>query len=313
MPENGNLAFGILKSLEIAVLKRLGPRKYKFLGQSPQFYQAFFPFSDSGPCEEPWKYSPMLEFFLDDAEAFFESGEVGQLSSGVWQEDDKTDANSALLAMATTIDGAQVLTIRILYEDYRQRAGILRKARQQLLDNRCLANSLEVFKTKSRYDGLTKVLNRTTFTEILQEKLDAIQRKLDAGREISDPPSLLMLDIDDFKKVNDTFGHMCGDMVLKNMGKLLHDSLRRNDVVARYGGEEFVILITRGTSEQAQQIGEKIRQSIDRSEFSCVPHITASMGCTTLLAGESLEEFVKRADAALYDAKRSGKNALRVR
>ena len=314
MTENEQLAFDILYSLDIAVLRRNGPRNYSFMGKAPSFYQAFFPFDPDGkPCTSPWKHSPMLEFFIDDVESFFESGEQGQIDSGMWQEDGKTDANSALLAVALTLGQAQVIIIRILYEDFRQKAGILRKARQQLLDNRRLASSLEVFKTKSRYDGLTQIFNRTTFMEILQEKLAIIRKKTDSGKIINDPPSLLMLDIDNFKKVNDTYGHMCGDLVLKNVGKLLQDITRKSDVVARYGGEEFVVLITRGTPEQAQKIAEKIRYTIETTEFSCVPSLSISIGCTTHLKDESFEDLIKRADAALYDAKNSGKNKVCVR
>ncbi len=313
MSDNSALALGILQSLEIAALKRHGPRQYELLGDAPAFYHQCFPGSDGSPNNTPWENSPMLEFFLDDAEEFFDGGGAGQYSSGVWQEDGKTGAGSAFIAVAATINNAQLIIVRMLHEDYQQRSGILRKARQQLLDNRNLVNSLETFKTKSRIDGLTQIFNRTTFMEVLQDKLETVRKRMAASKTPGAPLSVLMLDIDNFKQINDNYGHLCGDMVLQTLGKLLREMLRSNDVVARYGGEEFIVLISGGSHEQARKIGEKIRKTIEASDFFCVPAVTVSIGCATFNPGESMESLIKKADEALYEAKSSGKNAVRVR
>lgn len=314
MASNEQLAMSILCSLDIAVLRRQGVKRYEVMGMAPAFYHTFFPLEDSGaPCQSPWKYSPMLEFFLDDAERFFESGQQGHIESGIWQEDGKTDPNSAMLAIAASFGDSQALIIRILHEDFRQQAIILRKARQQLLDARSLSVSLEIFRNKASYDSLTQVLNRGTFMEIVQEKLDIIRKATDKGHPLHDPPSLLMLDIDDFKKVNDTYGHVCGDYVLTAVGKLLQEKLRKSDVAARYGGEEFIIFIARGTPDLALRIAEKVRAAVEKTQYNCAPSITVSVGCATYNINETLENFIKRADEAMYEAKRNGKNQVCAR
>jgi diguanylate cyclase len=249
----------------------------------------------------------MLDFFLDDAEAFFESSATGALNSGIWEEDGRTEADTALLAVATILDDAQLLIIRLQREQYMEHCATLRKAREQLLENRSLTQDVALFKEKSRVDGLTEIFNKTTFMEILRDEIKRSQI-------LNYPLFLLILDIDDFKKVNDTYGHLAGDAVLHSMGILLKNALRRNDIVARYGGEEFAVLIPQQESlAQAVSIAEKIRKSIADMVEPNTPRITVSIGCTAYIAGETPEQLFERADQALYDAKRSGKNVVRTR
>ena len=122
--------------------------------------------------------------------------------------------------------------------------------------------------------------------------------------------SLLLLDIDDFKKVNDTYGHLAGDAVLQSLGDLLLKTLRRNDIVARYGGEEFVVIIPYENQKRAAGVAEKLRQNIEAMQFSDIPSITVSIGCATYYLGESVESFLLRADNAMYEAKKCGKNMV---
>ena len=301
------LSNSILCSLGVTVLQRQGPRQYVIVGKAPAFYQTMFPASRNGsPCVSPWEYSPMLEFFITEAEAFFEEGSNGALSSGIWQEDGKTDNDSALLAVATVYEGTQVLILRMLLEDYRERAGVLRKAREQLLENRELSLSLDVFRKKSHMDGLTNVWNKATFWDLLHDEIKRSQT-------LMYPLSLLVLDIDDFKKVNDTYGHLTGDLVLQAIGKLLLKTLRRNDIVARFGGEEFVVLISDGAVKSAEEVAEKIRMKIQNMRKVNIPSITVSVGYATYKTGESAKQFFERADQAMYDAKISGKNVVRCR
>lgn len=301
------LTCSVLCSLGVAVLQRHGPKCYTAIGKPPPFYQAMFPPSrDEDACASPWDHSPMLEFFLDEVEEFFENGGKGALSSGVWQEDGKTDSDSAMLAVAVRYDDAQVLLIRMLQEDYRERAGILRKAREQLLENRELSHNLDVFREKSRMDSLTRIWNKATFWELLH---DEIKR----SKSLMYPLSLLILDIDDFKKVNDTHGHLTGDLVLQALGAQLQKTLRRNDIVARFGGEEFVVLIPHEPVHSVASIAEKVRKKIEAMRNADIPPITVSVGCATYKAGESPEQFIERADQALYDAKKGGKNTVRLR
>lgn len=306
MTQDKNFALGVLQALNIAVLRRAAPREYLLFGKAPSFYVQLFPSMDDAPCTEPWLYSPMLEFFLEDVEQFFDEGQPGSISSGVWQEDGRAEGNNALIATAMRFDGEEIVIIRKLQDEYADRVGILHKAREQLLENRELAQHLEIFKEKSRFDGLTKIYNRATFMEMLH---DEIRRSL----TLDHPLSLLLLDIDDFKKINDAYGHPAGDIVLRNLGMLLANTLRRDDIVARYGGEEFVVLVPRETREQARQIGEKLRHKIASMPQQDAPSFTVSIGCTEYVPKETIDSFIKRADMALYDAKRSGKNTTSVR
>ena len=306
MTTEANFAMSILQTLGIAVLRRVGERQYEIFGKAPSFYDKLFPPTESGSCTKPWEHSPMLDFFLDDVELFFKEKQPGAISSGVWQEDGKTEDHLALLAVATRFDGEDAIIIRMLQDEYADRVGILRKAREQLLESRALANNLEVFKEKSRFDGLTKIYNRVTFMELLHEE---IKRSM----ALNYPLSMLFLDIDNFKKVNDTYGHPTGDLVLCNLGTILTKTLRRNDIIARYGGEEFVVLIPHEPRNQAFKIGEKIRERIESFSDKDTPSFTVSMGCTTYLPKETLESFIKRVDLALYDAKAGGKNKVCAR
>ncbi|MDR1777326.1 MAG: GGDEF domain-containing protein [Desulfovibrio sp.] len=306
MPTNKDIFSVILQALDIAVLNRLGPRQYEILGAPPKFYLEIFPTQDGGPSTEPWLESPMLEFFLDDAERFFEDGLEGCISSGVWQEDGKVEGTTALASLAIAHGDVKVVIVRMLYDDYVEKTRILRKARQQLIESRGLEQKLEVFKTKSRIDGLTKIYNRGTFDELL---LGELKRSM----ALDYPLSILFLDIDDFKKINDIHGHLTGDVVLQNLGALLVKTLRRNDFIARYGGEEFVVLLPHEPSERAYVIGEKVRERVAAMQLPNVPQVTISMGCTTYIPQETGDSFLQRADLALYDAKRSGKNVVRVR
>lgn len=296
------IAHAVLRSLDIAILKRTDRRTYELFGETPSFYSALF----GEHCTEPWLQSPMLEFFLDDAEAFFTSGASGSLSSGVWQEDGKTEKDNALIATALSFDGTHIISIRLLREEYTERITILRKARTELLEKRNLSQDLEMFKEKSEIDALTGLFNKATFTELMQAELT---RSLDLGY----PLSLLIIDIDDFKKINDGYGHLTGDKVLAAMAATLKSTVRRNDIVARFGGEEFVALIPTETQQLFAHVARKICTSIAEMVVPGLPTITVSIGCTTYRPGEDATTFIERADLALYDAKTSGKNRVVIR
>ena len=306
MTASRNLAFDILCFFDFAVLLRTGPKDYAFWGRSPDFYDALFPPSGGVPCAAPWEQSPMLDFFVEEAEEFFTSGREGMISSGVWEEEGRTEHDTALIAMAARIGNAQALVIRLLREDYAERVSLLRRARVHLLEKRELETNLAMFKERSRIDGLTNIFNRATFTELLH---DEIKRSAILGY----PLSLLILDIDNFKNVNDTYGHLTGDKVLREMGTLLKASLRRNDIVARYGGEEFAVLLPGEHPDQAGTIAEKIRAALEAMDIPDTPRITVSIGLSVYAPEEPAEDFFKRTDEALYEAKRTGKNRVCVR
>jgi diguanylate cyclase (GGDEF)-like protein len=302
------LAERILKNLNTVVLVREAPGQYSIHGEVPPFYGSIFPQdADTGvPCAAPWRHSSMLEFFFQVAEEFFAGGEDGMISSGTWEEENVCEIDRALVAEAMSFPGVQVITVRLLTDAYAERVALLHAVRSELLQQRILHNDLEEYKLKSTIDGLTGVLNRTAFMEDLGARLR------DAG-EAGFLCALIMIDIDHFKCINDTYGHQSGDLVLKDLGLILRGNVRRGkDLVARYGGEEFIVMVQTRNVKAVLGIAEKLRAAVSGHSFSSLPRVTASFGCTVHVPGEDLGEAIRRADEALYDAKSGGRNAVRA-
>jgi diguanylate cyclase (GGDEF)-like protein/PAS domain S-box-containing protein len=151
-------------------------------------------------------------------------------------------------------------------------------------------------------DTLTGVWNRRHGTELLTADLSA--------RRPGQALSLLMLDIDHFKTINDTFGHQAGDHVLIEIASRLRRSLRGNDMVARWGGEEFVVLLRDCVLSDALRLAEDIRAAIAEVPFGALGSLTVSVGAAEVRADEDLTSWLRRADQALYRAKRSGRNEV---
>jgi diguanylate cyclase (GGDEF)-like protein len=166
----------------------------------------------------------------------------------------------------------------------------------------------EQLRTLATTDGLTGVFNRRHFLELAEAELARAAR---AER----PTSIAMLDLDHFKSINDRFGHHAGDLVLSELAKVLKQQLRGGDVVGRLGGEEFALLLPETAVGSAQATLERLRCAIEAHAFGLhAPdrRVTISIGLAAQRAGESLTEVLKRADAALYGAKSSGRNRLVV-
>jgi len=151
-------------------------------------------------------------------------------------------------------------------------------------------------------DTLTGVWNRRQGTELLAADLSA--------RRPGQALSLLMLDIDHFKAINDTFGHQAGDHVLIEIASRLRRSLRGNDMVARWGGEEFIVLLRDCALPDARRIAEDIRAAIAEVPFGVLGSITVSVGAAEIRANEDPTSWLGRADQALYRAKRAGRNEV---
>jgi diguanylate cyclase (GGDEF)-like protein len=156
-------------------------------------------------------------------------------------------------------------------------------------------------------DGLTGIYNRRYLENRLQEEHE---RSLRSKKSLS----VIMFDIDFFKKVNDTYGHQCGDFILQSISADVVSVVRKTDIVARYGGEEFCCLLFESPISGAMRVAEQFRRTVGGKtySFSEVPvSITISAGVAELsLPNESVNELVARADAALYEAKRSGRNRV---
>lgn len=152
------------------------------------------------------------------------------------------------------------------------------------------------------HDPLTQLLNRRAFFEIANHRLQ---------HDTARPWALLACDVDHFKQVNDTWGHAAGDNVLRQVGVLLQQMTRPDDLVARFGGEEFVLLVHCHDLPTAARIAERIRVGL--SQMHCSPakqSITASFGVTMVATAQDLESALERADLAVYQAKHEGRNRL---
>lgn len=163
-------------------------------------------------------------------------------------------------------------------------------------------------RTRADRDALTKLSNRHFFDDRLIQELKRHQR-------YRNPLSLMMMDLDHFKRINDIHGHQAGDMVLEDVGRLLRDILRSSDIPARYGGEEFVVLLPQTTEEQAWVLAERIREIISKRRFHFKGKffkVTASIGVASLETGlfAQTTDLVAEADAALYNAKARGRNMV---
>ena len=156
-------------------------------------------------------------------------------------------------------------------------------------------------------DGLTELHNKRFFSESLEKEISRAKR-------YERPFSLVLFDIDHFKKINDTYGHLAGDAVLRQLGALIRGRVRRDDVPARTGGEEFAVILPEVSCEGAVILADKLRRSVEDSTFrfegTIIP-VTISLGVAEWDPNiEDPAELVKRTDEKLYDAKRSGRNRV---
>ncbi|WP_036944029.1 diguanylate cyclase [Pseudobacteroides cellulosolvens] len=163
----------------------------------------------------------------------------------------------------------------------------------------------------SKYDNLTKVYNRGYFVEFLKKQVEiALYSKENL--------SIMILDIDFFKKINDTYGHFAGDHVLALFAKLVVKEVRVTDLVARYGGEEFVVVLPSTDVVTAYDVAERVRQAVEKAYMPPygdidIPSISCSIGVSTLpLYSNNKDDLIKTADLALYQAKRDGRNMTKV-
>ncbi len=150
-------------------------------------------------------------------------------------------------------------------------------------------------------DRLTNIYNRMKFD-------DALDEQIRWARETNNPLSLIMFDIDHFKKVNDTFGHDIGDEVLKQTVSIVQRHIRKSDILARWGGEEFMIITPLADADVSRNIAENLRMWISDHSFTAVGRVTASFGTTALATTDTAETLIKRVDAALYTSKQNGRN-----
>ncbi len=174
-----------------------------------------------------------------------------------------------------------------------------------LVDVTILHNQRKKALFESFHDNLTSSYNRLMFDKLLDKEYLRFVRH-------QRPLCLAIFDIDHFKVINDTHGHLTGDRILMALADFFHKNIRDIDIFARWGGEEFVLLMGETQIDEAQKVCEKLICGVENMETNNLPNITISAGVTEIDKDDSRDDFFQRADNALYDAKRSGRNQVVV-
>lgn len=185
---------------------------------------------------------------------------------------------------------------------------LTKELRQYHADVVRLQGELVTARTEAEIDFLTGLVNRRRFERALLEMINDYQKR-------GYPFALILFDIDNFKQINDRYGHPTGDHILKEIALILKTFLRANNVSARIGGEEFAILVPGATAVEGEIVAQRLRHIIENRAFNTVGdeiHITASFGVTGVRKDDTLDTIFARVDKALYEAKHSGKNSVVV-
>ena len=216
------------------------------------------------------------------------------------------------LAGAQSIDQIKHLVLDIIEETNTmdaQTKELHRRVQESASEINELRQALEDSQRDALTDGLTGIANRKCFDQRL---FDAVEEAL-ASEE---PLSLVFADLDHFKQFNDTYGHALGDQVLRLVGKALHGCVKGKDTAARYGGEEFAIILPDTMSAGATAVAENVRRTVASKKLvrkgstDALGAITMSLGVTSYQRGETIADFMERADRALYLAKKLGRNRV---
>ena len=176
------------------------------------------------------------------------------------------------------------------------------KMRKEIKKRKYAEKALKDFANR---DSLTGIYNRAKIDSVIKEEIKNC-------KSLNQTFSIIFFDIDDFKLVNDDFGHIKGDSVLKNITSLVSINIRETDIIGRWGGEEFIIILPKTTSDKALVFANNLRELICKSDFEINKPLTISIGITQYLENDTKRDLIKRADEAMYDIKKQGKNAAKV-
>jgi diguanylate cyclase (GGDEF)-like protein len=169
-------------------------------------------------------------------------------------------------------------------------------------------------RVKRRTMELEKLANTDTLTDLINRRatIDALEKEMDRCLRYAHDLSILMVDLDFFKQINDNFGHLVGDEVLSNIADTLVSTCRQTDYVGRHGGEEFLIILPETNQQDAADLAERVRLSVSALPNSTDKPITCSVGVATLTADLTMNDFIKKADDAMYKAKNLGRNRVAI-
>ncbi len=168
-----------------------------------------------------------------------------------------------------------------------------------LQNTRQLESKTEILETKVQLDGLTGLYNR-----------DYLESYFESHKKDINTLSMILIDIDHFKLVNDEHGHLVGDKALQRISSYISSNLRKNDILARWGGEEFTVLCPETSKEEAVQLSEKLRALIENQSQEYIGKLTCSFGVSEYSSGESFKDFFERTDKAMYISKNEGRNRV---
>lgn len=252
----------------------------------------------SGPGKQDLMQASLIAKRLQDL--------ADEMASSVGEHRSKLDQASQLLTSGadTSDESLAELVVDVIGEVVRANQNLKSKldtAEGRLQDQ---AVEIEAHMSRSLTDALTGLPNRREFNERLEERMSAWKRRRDVF-------SLLLLDVDHFKKLNDRYGHLAGDQVLATIARALRGATRREDIVARFGGEEFAILLPSTSMDDAIQAAKKVREAVARVSISRNNQqitVTVSGGLATIESNERVDGLIQRADSALYAAKAAGRN-----
>jgi len=233
------------------------------------------------------------------------SGFLGKNIHEVFRED-IAKKFTCCVNQASKTSETQIFQYQLVFngKTYHHEARIVAFGREFLAIVRDFTKQREAEKM-AETDPLTNIYNRRKFSELLDQEIERVERY---NRSLA----VILLDIDHFKRINDTFGHDAGDSVLKKISRLIRENIRSVDTLARYGGEEFVIILPETTLKKAMTVAERIRRVIERKSFDTVGHITISAGVSIFEESDNKQSIVKKADRGLYIAKSEGRNRVSI-
>lgn len=198
------------------------------------------------------------------------------------------------------VDVTELSTLKAENQSLRRQYDQIRNLNQELEKNNQELQQL------ASYDPLSGLLNRRTLFWRLEVEIERSLR-------LNLPLTGIMADIDHFKRINDNYGHQCGDAAIREIGAILKRTLRKYDYAGRYGGEEFFVIFPNTNLERALTIAERFRREIEETRFPCLretPKLTISIGIAQFRPGEVPDDWVARADVAMYRAKQRGRNQI---